>query len=80
MANVDDIVRGLTKAQRAFISNQNLFRERNFYGIAWCIARELEGAGMLERPPANSPSTARKPSPLGLEVRDRLLSSGGEEL
>lgn len=80
MDSVEQVMKGLTNGERAFVSNGNLFRARTFYGRALVIARQLERAGLMERPSDSSQcgKTGRKPTPLGLEVRARLLSSGGE--
>ena len=78
MDSVEQVMKGLTKAEKAFVSNSNLFRARTFYGPALVIARQLERAGLMERPiDSQCGKTGRKPTPLGIEVRARLLSSSG---
>lgn len=74
MADVDDIVRGLTKAQRAVLM-------RNLHGnytIATLEALKRKGLMRVKCADPNPETGGWRHTPLGLEVRARLLSSSGE--
>jgi hypothetical protein len=82
MDNLEDIVRGLTKGERGFVTMPLLSGFGVSYGWFhdndYQIARQIYRKGLATKRKVGTGTSAAIPTPLGLEVRARLLSSCGE--
>ena len=82
MADLEDVLRGLTKGEKAFVTMPFLTGYGVRYG--WFhdnddqLARQIYRKGLATKRKVEVGTVAAIPTELGLEVRARLLSSSGE--